>query len=267
MIFYFSGTGNSLYVAKKLSEKLNQPLVSIADAMKRENFVYELKTAEPIIWVFPIYSWALPKMVTEFIKKVVFNDYHSNYVTAVITCGANIGNAMTQLEQIIGKIRFSNGNLGTLNSGFTVVMPSNYMIMGDVEPPEVQREMLLRVDQRLEVVSTKIENRVSNTFDVEKGRFPHLRTDVIGKFFNKYALDASPFWVQETCIGCEICYKVCNSGTIVMNEGKPFWNKGCVQCLACINYCPVKAIQYGKKTSQKGRYHHPDIKVEEMFRV
>ena len=46
--------------------------------------------------------------------------------------------------------------------------------------------------------------------------------------------------------------------TIAMAEGRPVWQGHCVQCLACLHRCPVTAVQYGKKTANKGRYVNPE---------
>ena len=72
------------------------------------------------------------------------------------------------------------------------------------------------------------------------------------------------FWIDEECNSCGICEKVCPAANILMKEGKPVWQKQCQQCLACIQWCPKESIQYGKKTSEYKRYHHPEIKLKEM---
>ena len=59
MIFYFTGTGNSLWVAKALSEALGEPLVSIADELHKEKdgWVYPVRPDEKILFVYPVHSW------------------------------------------------------------------------------------------------------------------------------------------------------------------------------------------------------------------
>lgn len=56
------------------------------------------------------------------------------------------------------------------------------------------------------------------------------------------------------------CEQICPTQTIRLQNGKPEWANTCIQCCACIHRCPVQAIEYGKITLRKGRYHHPDIK-------
>lgn len=71
MIFYYSGTGNSLWVAKELGKYQNEMLIDIAREMQKnqEEYVYDLGRKEKIGFVFPTYSWAPPQIVENFIKK------------------------------------------------------------------------------------------------------------------------------------------------------------------------------------------------------
>ena len=53
----------------------------------------------------------------------------------------------------------------------------------------------------------------------------------------------------------------CPAQAITLENGRPVWTKKkCLKCCACINRCPVKAIQYGKKTASRGRYVNPVLK-------
>lgn len=62
MIFYFTGTGNSLYVAKELNENH----ISIPQVIRQEPLVF---TADSIGIVCPVYGHEMPKMVKEFIRR------------------------------------------------------------------------------------------------------------------------------------------------------------------------------------------------------
>lgn len=258
MIFYFSGTGNSLYVAKDLAKNNNETLISIS-ALVRENkasYQYTLKDDEAVGFVYPIYAWAPPKMVLEFIEKLEFKNYKDNYIFSVATCGANIGNTVKIIEKILENKKME------LNSAFSVAMPSNYIIMGDVEAKEEQNKKLSAVDIELKDINEAIGKRVTGMYDIEKGSFSWVRTSIINTLFSK-AISTKKFYADDKCTGCGICEKVCNCGTIKVDK-KPVWGDKCVQCLACVNLCPAKAIQYGKSTESKGRYKNPKISLEEL---
>ncbi len=109
MIFYFSGTGNSLYIAKNIAEHTGEKLISIANEMNKKYDCYEytLNHDEVIGFVYPVYAWAPPKIVLQFIEKLKFSNYHGNYIFSVTTCGDNIGNTMNVMEDNLCKKDFS----------------------------------------------------------------------------------------------------------------------------------------------------------------
>jgi MinD superfamily P-loop ATPase len=70
---------------------------------------------------------------------------------------------------------------------------------------------------------------------------------------------------DSNCDACGVCEKICPIGNITMNVRMPEWNHHCEQCFACLHWCPQEAIQYGKRTSGRTHYHHPDIRMPEMI--
>ncbi|QHQ60639.1 4Fe-4S ferredoxin [Anaerocolumna sedimenticola] len=258
MIFYFSGTGNSLYVAKNIAEHNNEKLISVAAVVNSSinHYEYTLKENELVGFVCPIYAWGPPKPLLDFINKLKLNNYHGNYVFAVVTCGSNIGNTMKIFTARLRKKNIS------LSSGYSVIMPSNYILMGNVDSKEIEKEKLSEADRTLLYINGSIRQK-RKEFLIEKGRLPWLLTGIINPLFSKNASNTSKFYATDQCNGCGICEKVCNCRNIKVKE-KPEWRQQCTQCLACINYCPAKAIQYGKATENKGRYTNPNISVNEF---
>jgi ferredoxin len=260
MIFYFSGTGNSLYIAKTIAKSHNENLISIAATMKdkKEYYEYTLKENEIIGIVYPVYAWAPPKQVIEFLRNLKLMNYNNNYIFTVATCGANIGNTIKVIDKAL---RINNLHL---NSGFSVVMPNNYIIVGDVDTKEIENKKLLDAKQSISTINNTIKNRLDNFYQVKKGLLPAVMTSIVNPLFSKNSLNTKSFHVNERCNGCGLCEKICNSGTIKVKE-KPIWGNNCSQCLACIHLCPTSAIQHGKSTEKKGRYMNPQIKVHDMI--
>ncbi|SCJ94749.1 NADH-plastoquinone oxidoreductase subunit [uncultured Clostridium sp.] len=258
MKFYFSGTGNSLYVAKNIGDS-DEELISISKLMdkKYETYEFTLKENESIGFIYPIYAWGPPKMVIEFINKTKFLNFKDNYVYAVVTCGENIGNSM----KVLDKSLINKGM--KLNSGFSIVMPNNYVIFGDVDSDDIAKEVINKADNRIKEMNEVIRSRESDIFDVVKGHMPGLLTAIVNPLFAKQATSTKSFYANDNCNGCGICENVCNCNTIKV-EGKPVWGKECTGCLACLHLCPTKAINYGKGTEKKGRYVNPLIKRSEM---
>lgn len=259
MIFYFSGTGNSLYVAKNLSSNQGEELIAISKEMKQDKdfYEYDLKPGEKIIFVYPIYAWAPPAPVVKFISKIKLNNYKNNYLTAVVTCGENIGNNMKMLEKKLGAKGLK------LNSGFSIVMPNNYIILGRADEDDIVNSKMSKALETIGEVNNLIGDKVRDVFKVETGPMPKVMTAIANPIFNKLAINTKKFHVTDDCIGCKLCEQVCNTKCIKVDK-VPKWGDNCCQCLACISYCPKEAIQYGKYTINKKKYKNPKIAVGEM---
>jgi len=253
MIFYFSGTGNSLHIATRISRSLGEGLISIPVEMnKNENTLsYNIKEGGYIGFVYPVHAWGPPKIVLDFIDKIQLSK-GMPYVFSVATCGGEEGDTTKILKLHLAKKGIP------LSSAFTIDMPNNYIIGSDVESKEKILEKLAAADKKTDEILRIIKNKEHDVFNLNPGSFPTLKTKVVNPFFKKYALDIKHFNVDDNCNGCGLCENVCPLNSIKVN-GKPIWSGECSMCLACINRCPTHAIQYDKKTINKGRYVHPDL--------
>ena len=77
----------------------------------------------------------------------------------------------------------------------------------------------------------------------------------VNPFFYSVIVKDTPFTVSDACNGCGQCVKRCPLNNITLPDGKPLWGGRCTHCMACICYCPTEAIEYGKKSAGKPRYH------------
>lgn len=252
MIFYFSGTGNSYATARFLSDKLGESLIDISQALQKNELEYILQENEKLGFVFPIYAWAPPKAVMDFVKKIKINSKKQPYTFGVCTCGQSAGKAMDILEDALRKKNI------VLDSGFSVVMPDNYVVMFQVEPLAKQAEIFRKAEETKKRILWAIKQEKQGFFRVKKGKAGGFLTMAINPPFQRFATKTKPFHVTGDCIGCGLCERVCTDGCIQLKQGIPLWTKEkCNMCLACINRCPQEAIEYGKKTKEKGRYVHP----------
>lgn len=257
MVFYFTGTGNSLWVAKRLAKAFDEPLVSIAKELKKDAgaSVYTLKENERIFFVYPVHSWGPAVPVARFIKQLTLKNYTTQAVYSVSTCGDECGYTSARLSRLLSKRGLS------LTSGYSVVMPNNYILMQGftVDTKEVEEKKLQEAPDRTEAIIEAIRQQNSDGL-YHTGSLPFLKSRVVYPLFADYAIGRNSFFATDECIACGLCERVCPTGTITGSDtGKPQWADTCVQCVACIHRCPVRAIEYGKQTQKKGRYHHPEI--------
>lgn len=250
MIFYFTGTGNSRWVAEKLAKALGENVIDIGKLNRQiddENeyeygldYKYIAKEGEIIGIVFPIHAWMAPGIVMDFLKRI--NLRKDTYSFAVATCGEEVGYGV---DEIVKSCK--------LKSGYSVVMPNNYLLGINIDSVEVQRNKLDKATIKVQRIATSINNR-EETLEVYRGRYPFLKSRIANALFVKFGMDSRKYWVEESCIGCGQCEAKCPTGCISLVNKKPVWSSGCIQCMACINCCPVGAIQYGNTTKNKGRY-------------
>lgn len=248
MIFYYSGCGNSKFIATSIAEALDDKLVFIPEAQRNNQYEYNLSEGEMLGFVYPIYSWRPPHLVEEFVGKLIVNGKPS-YVWTAVTCGDNVG----ETEKIFRK-ELSDRGL-ELNAICCFKMPNTYVnMMGmTVDREEVANGKIEKAKEKLPKVIEMIKSKTVFS-DMIKGAFPRFKSNVIGSGFYKWASD-EPFFSTDACISCGMCTLVCPMQNITLEEGRPKWHGNCNTCDACYHHCPKHAIQYGKKTKGKGQYY------------
>ena len=239
MIFYFSGTGNSKWVAEQVAERLGDQTVNMASSPPSETYTFE--KGEKIGIVFPVYAWRAPDIVTSFVKSL---KPEGAYTYAISTYGGEAGHTMKKLSQHI-----------SLNSCFGIPMPGNYLI-GNMDSEAVIKEKKQKAEEKAEKICEHIKKE-SQLFDVHTGSKALLKSNLAWWGFNTFARKTKPFTVDTgACTGCGRCQIICPAKAISLNEKHPTWTKPeCFQCLGCINRCPVCAIEYGNRTKGKVRYY------------
>jgi len=249
-IYYFTGTGNSLKIAQLLCDKLKEcELVSIASIWEDEIIK---STSEKVGFVFPLYYAGLPKIVKDFISKMDFSN--SEYFFTVVTNAGDITDLpLYQIEMILVK------KSKKLNAGFFITMPNNYIIGYDVHPKEKQLEFFEKAYKKADEIVNIIEKQ-GDVLRLDTDENKRKRQAKFNKTFHENVNhNDKEFYSDENCTSCGICEKICPVQNIILVDGKPEWQHRCQQCLACINYCPEKAIQFGTQTLKTQRYHHPEI--------
>lgn len=255
-IYYFSGTGNSLKIARDLSAELDQAeVLFIPDVIDNE----EVRTDSEFVGiVYPVYMFGIPLIVREFIKKLTVR--RDAYVFVVTNYADVGGGAISAAAEQLSKRGIE------LSSAFGMKMPSNYTPFGGAVPQKKQEELFEKEKAKVKEIARIVRARQAGP--IEK---PFFLIDRLGVALFKFLIPRIPsmdkeFWVDDNCNSCALCEKVCPVGNIKMEDGKPRWMSKCQQCLACLQWCPQEAIQLGKMTAGRKRYHNPDIVLKDMTR-
>jgi ferredoxin len=254
-LFYYTGTGNSLWTARLVAEQLGA-----AEPVHMKDFARNPKEIRSDIagLIFPVYIWGVPGPVVSFMEAC--KSVKTDYWFAVAVNGGQVSNTLVQLKKLMRDKGL------TLSAGFDVKTPSNYIPWGGPPPKEKQERLFAAASEKILGFCEQIKQKQSSP--VEKGPLWQraLFTPMYNMSFSKVPEMDGRFWVDEKCDHCGICAKVCPAENIMMTDGKPVWNHRCEQCLACIQWCPMEAIQYGKKTPKYQRYHNPEIRLKDVLR-
>jgi ferredoxin len=253
-IFYFTGTGNSLVFAKKLSENIpGSDIVPIAGSIARDTISTD---AEIVGIVFPMYFWGIPKIVAEFVGKLSMEK--AVYFFYVMTSGD-----FSSPQYVSGRFdRILKKKNKKVNAGYRVAMPSNYIKMYEVDPPELINKKNRQIKFWIDKISKDV---TGGKDDPLKDKFTPAAMLVNWLWKINVNKSDDKFHAEDGCNSCGICKDVCPVNNIVMTSEKPEWNNKCQECLACIHICPQRAIQSGKSTRNKGRYLHPEISVKDII--
>jgi ferredoxin len=271
-VYYFSGTGNSLVLAKLVAERLGGDLIPIASVIDREKI--EL-TADVIGIVFPVYYADLPNIVRRFAEKLETTE--GKYIFAISNYGGGAGDSLKTL----GGILRSRGQ--ALSAGFGVHMPQNAFHKPWEMKSLAYRQAPKRIDSVVRAVGARRTGLFYSNVLVQAMMMPfqgwirRMTTLYLEKASNTAApsgltveqlMPASDrsFAADEKCTGCGTCAQVCPVRNIEIEDAKPVWQNRCENCLACFNWCPTSAI-HGALANTGYRYHHPDVTVRDVVRT
>ena len=253
MIFYFSGTGNTKWAAERIAAATQEALIFIPDVLDGECH-FSIKEDERIGFCFPIHGWRPPFIVRDFIRKLKIDNAKGHFCYALATCGDDVGLSFEYLNKDLATIGMCT------DSVFSLIMPESYVGFPfmDVDKSIKRDAKKEKGVQELKNLIQDIINRKQNVRKVNESHWPRINSNVIGSFFLNKMVTDQPFHVEERpCVKCGICADVCPVGNIKGGLGEmPEWqhNGLCTTCFACYHYCPHHAIEFGRRTKNKGQY-------------
>lgn len=247
MVLYFSGTGNSEYVVKRIADATDDLCVSLNEKIKASDFTCDI-TDDKIVFVTPTYAWRIPRVVSDWIIKTDFTG--GKRVWFAMTCGGEIGNADKYLRKLCAKKDFEYMGV------FEILMPENYIALFDAPEELEARYIVQKAEPKINAAVAKIAGGT-----VQKAKNVSItdvvKSSIVNDFFFAAIVKSKKFFTTQNCIGCGKCVTLCPMNNITLTDGKPVWGKNCTHCMACICRCPKNAIEYGSASVGKPRYTCP----------
>ncbi len=248
MILYFSGTGNSAHVAKKLEAQLGDTALNLAYYIKKD-IHQPIHSDRPWVIVVPTYAWQIPHVVKDWLLQTELTGSRDAYF--VMTCGDDIGNAAKYNVTLCEKKNWIHK--GTAR----IVMPENYIALFDAPDLETSKRIVTAASRVIKKTGDYILQ--GGNLPVKKITFKDkILSGPVNKGFNRFYVKANKFYTKDSCTGCGLCEQLCPINNIKMKDGNPVWGDYCTHCMACICGCPMEAIEYGKTSVGKVRYKCPN---------
>jgi len=245
MIFYFTATGNSKFIADKIAAATGDDVRNIADCVQNEQYLFEIAEGEKIGFVVPVYYYGIPIIVDEFLSKLKLSTKHDYYSYVILNCGGTTANAECFIKRIF-----------KADAIFGIKTVDNYVpLLKRVSDAEIN-ERLDKAEKEIDMILKHISNKDAGTYNKMAGLFPRLVTSVAYPIY-KYGRRTKRFQVNDKCISCGLCERICPRKVIKLKNAKPVWETPqCEICLGCLHRCPTAAINYGK-SARNGRYVNP----------
>ena len=247
MILYFSGTGNSEYVAKRIGEKISDQVVSLFEKIRAGDFS-EMHSSRAWVVVAPTYAWRIPRMVQTWLEHTDFVGNRDIYF--VMTCGGSIGNAGKYLQRLCDAKQWHYMGCAA------ITMPENYIALFTTPAEKEALEIIGRAENTIEKTALLIGQ--GKAFSQPAVTLQDkMNSAMINRVFYPMFVHAKKFYATDACISCGKCADVCPLCNVRLENGRPVWGANCTHCMACISRCPSEAIEYGEHSKGMPRYLCP----------
>jgi len=234
LVLYFSGTGNTCFVAKRLCHHF-QMQGSDVEYVPIEDFLYgrrniDYSSYDLIGLGFPVHAMDAPKIVYDFLAKMPggrFSYFLFKTAGDPLFDGGSFSYVMREMGKLGGKC------VG--NSLF--IMPPN---VGFNRSNEAIKDLCLIADRQaervaLQILTAKLSSQLDKCFYPLLKVFSHLEAHGARFFSNRWKISLA-------CIHCGKCIKLCPQRNIAGSGKQIQFGKSCILCLRCVFNCSVHAI-------------------------
>ncbi|MCD8382091.1 MAG: EFR1 family ferrodoxin [Clostridiales bacterium] len=257
VIYYYSGSGNSLSVAKHIGGKLgNTDLLSVYTLRERPDVPQDYARVGIVTATWFVRP---PRIVREVCEGLRISRAQKVFIVA--TCGGYDGYVCIDLKAILQpKTDFPVQT-------FMLPMPPNH-IVGFSPMPDWVNQIYLRHEAK---ATGKIAEKIRSDAPTRnrKGINRRLLTGASRSFNSWLGVDRDSveggFYTSDACTKCGVCEKLCKNGNIHLTEEGVVWGHDCQQCMACIMWCPNQAIRHPNVPEKRRRYRNPNVTLQDMM--
>lgn len=251
VIFYFSGTGNTWWVAKNIGRKLRESAMKVRTVSIESLTIGEanklISASDMVGFGYPIYCSDIPQNMKEFMKKIRAEEEKKAFVFCTQESFSGDGSRVATefLSHTHLDIQYSM-HINMPNNITAAVSPLGYKYS-----PKEQNELLKKAAERIDKFVYYILEDIPGVVGFNKAakalgsvqRMPYRKLYKKAK----HMISFSP-----KCTHCGYCESICPVDNITVTAiGNITYNK-CIQCMRCYNYCPHTAIRvFGVEHNEK----------------
>ena len=257
MIFYFTGTGNSLYAARQIAEE-GEEVLSIPHEMRRAGELFYADDAVGI--VYPVYGHDMPAMVKQFIERAHLD---TPYLYLIATYGCMHGNAVELAMEAMEDAGHEPSYISTL------IMVDNWLPSFDMNEQRANAPQK-HIDESIAAIRSDVLARRKSIEPVsDEDRAVHEHFLSMGLRFEGEAVRDFLHFDDSICTGCGICASVCPAECIALEEGIAIRHAesgfGCNACLACIHACPASAVSLPMgEVNPSARFRNEHVSLRDL---
>ena len=249
VIICFSGTGNTLFLASLIKERLEKDDLYKTDicSIDYKKEVIELTSYDLIIFSYPIYAFNSPIIFDKYIKKLKFAKDKKYFILK--QSGEPL--ALNNSSSLFIKRKLRKNKI-KVSGEYHFLFPYNiHFRYSDEFVKELYEASLKLLDIFIyDLKNNKVSKIKFNPFIYLNALI--FKIQRLGGPINSYFYKID----YNKCIHCNKCMNNCPTNNIVkINEEYKFKNK-CVMCMRCSFFCPKDAINIGmlQKWKVNGAY-------------
>ncbi|MFA0815245.1 MAG: EFR1 family ferrodoxin [Anaerofustis sp.] len=233
-MFYFSGTGNSKYIAELFCEKYDASCHSIEEDI---DFAALISRTDTIGFCYPVYGSCVPRIMREFVtehKGLLSEKKLIVFCTQLMFSGDG-ARALTDLLDADARRRVLYAE--------HFFMPNNIcnFALFRIKNGEQNNAKLRKANKKTDRVCHDLKRgkRVLRGFGV----LSHVIGLSQSKFFPAMESNSrNDVSIDSDCIACGICARLCPMHNLELTEQGVSQKGNCTLCYRCVNACPKQAI-------------------------
>lgn len=246
LIYYFSGTGNTEFIADEFIKRFEDNNINVDKIAVENSESCKIENYDFLIVGFPIYADNAPEFMLDWIKR---NIKKTKVLKKVMIYSTQVSSGCG--TEVVKQMLLKRGYEVMYSK--SISMPNNYYF--SIFKETSKEKQVLMIEEAKKDVLNAVDMFLKNVVVTEKhSKARVIAAKAVGKSFNLFAKKmGKKFSISDSCIDCGKCEKNCPVSNIDLS--KRTYKNSCIMCTRCLHVCPVNAIRYNDKKYNQYNLH------------